>query len=53
VRVLIGKILPQGGVAKQTLAGRRKRFRAALDEQLGRRGWEAAAHGTYRREDGS
>jgi hypothetical protein len=34
VRVLIGKVLPEGSAVKETLAGRRKRFRAALRERL-------------------
>jgi hypothetical protein len=50
VRVLIGKIITEGAVPKQTLAGRRKRFWAALDEQLQGDGWVAVGHGTYRRQ---
>lgn len=39
VRVLVGKVLPEGSAAKQTLAGRRRRFRAALTERLERECW--------------
>lgn len=39
VRVLIGKVLPEASAVKQTLAGRRKRFRAALAERLAAEGW--------------
>ena len=31
----IGKILPENSAVKQTLAGRRKRFWIALNEELG------------------
>lgn len=37
VRVLPGKVIPPGSAVKQTLQGRRKRFREALRERLGRR----------------
>jgi hypothetical protein len=39
VRVLVGKVLPEGSAAKQTLAQRRKRFRAALRGLLDNAGW--------------
>jgi hypothetical protein len=34
VRVLVGKVLPEGSAVKITLAARRKRFRAAVTERL-------------------
>lgn len=39
VRVAIGKILPDDSAASQTLAGRRKRFRNALESMLEVKGW--------------
>jgi hypothetical protein len=39
VRVNIGVILPEKSAVKETLAKRRKRFRAALAERLARHGW--------------
>jgi hypothetical protein len=39
VQVLVGKILPEGSAVKQTLAGRRKRFRKALTDRLKAEGW--------------
>lgn len=39
VKVLVGKIIPQDSAVKQTLAGRRKRFREKLTEQLEAEGW--------------
>jgi hypothetical protein len=39
VKVLVGKIIPADSAAKQTLAGRRKRFQKALLERLGAEGW--------------
>ena len=53
VRVLVGKIVVAGTLAKQTLKGRRKRFWTALDERLQGQGWEAAGPGTYRRKVGA
>jgi hypothetical protein len=50
VRVLIGKVLPDGSAVAQTLAGRRKRFRAALRERLAVEGWrEVGVHVYLRR----
>ncbi|MCP4603802.1 MAG: hypothetical protein GY847_25340 [Proteobacteria bacterium] len=40
VRVIVGKILPEGSAVKQTLIGRRKRFRKELREVLKESGWE-------------
>ena len=39
VRVLVGKLVPADNVVKQTLAGRRKRFRKALEARLSEIGW--------------
>lgn len=39
VKVLVGKIIPADSVVKQTLAGRRKRFRVKLTERLAAEGW--------------
>lgn len=39
VKVLVGKIIPADSAAKQTLAGRRKRFREKLTERLKAEGW--------------
>jgi hypothetical protein len=44
VKVLIGKIIPTDSAGKQTLAGRRKRFRKALVERLGAEGWGLSAY---------
>lgn len=40
VHIQIGKILPEGSAAKQTIAGRRKRFRKIVDELLANAGWQ-------------
>jgi hypothetical protein len=48
VRVLIQTVIPAGpGVPQQTLRGRRKRFRTALEVQLQQGGWEAVGPNTY------
>lgn len=47
VVVSIGKVIPAGG-PKQTVAGRRKRFRTALDTILKAHGWEKVRANTYR-----
>lgn len=47
VRVLIGKILSEKSVVKQTIAGRRKRFRLALDELLKKEGWSKKRENVY------
>ena len=47
VVVSIGKVIPVGG-PKQTVAGRRKRFRTALDAILKANGWERVRANTYR-----
>ena len=47
VRVVIGKILPEGSAVKQTLASRRKRFRNLLDQELTARGWRKVRQNVY------
>lgn len=47
VRVLVGKVLPDGSAVTQTLAGRRKRFRAALRERLVVEGWKDVGVNVY------
>ncbi len=48
VLVHIGLILPQGRLAKQTVEGRRRRFRQGLDTALLSKGWKKGhAHNTY------
>ena len=49
VLVLIGTVLPSRSAVKQTLAGRRKRFRAALKERLVRSGWQECGGNVYQR----
>ena len=49
VRVLIGKVLPEGSAVKQTLAARRRRFWAAVDQRLADRGWKECKGGLYER----
>ena len=49
VRVLVGKVLPGGSAAAQTLAGRRKRFRQALRGRLAAEGWQEVGVDLYAR----
>jgi hypothetical protein len=49
VRVLVGKIFPEGSAAKQTLAGRRQRFRAALRDRLAGCGWIECGVNVFRK----
>jgi hypothetical protein len=49
VRVLIGKILPEGSAVKQTLAARRRRFWAALAERLADKGWKEVKGSVFER----
>jgi hypothetical protein len=44
VKVLVGKIIPADSAVKQTLAGRRKRFREKLVERLEAEGWGLVAY---------
>ena len=39
VRIEIGKVIPEGYLAKQTIQGRRKRFRNELEMLLANHGW--------------
>jgi hypothetical protein len=39
VKVLVGKVIPEGSAVEQALAGRRKRV-----ERLGAEGWHLAAY---------
>lgn len=41
LKVAVGKVIPDDGF-KQTVAGRRKRFRTALDARMAEMGWESA-----------
>lgn len=47
VQILTGKIIPDWSTAKQTLAGRRKRFRKALTERLQIHGWRETRPSVY------
>ncbi len=47
IRVLIGKFLPDSSAVAQTLAGRRKRLRAALRERLAMEGWREVGLHVY------
>ena len=47
VRVLIGKIIPDGPENKQDLFERRKRFREALTKRLGVIGYTEQGYGRY------
>lgn len=43
VRVRIGEVIPANGLAQETVAGRRRRFRAALEARLQQHGWKVAS----------
>ena len=47
VRVLIGKIIPAGSAVRQTLEGRRRRFRIALAAILADHRWQAIRPNLY------
>ena len=47
VRVLIGKIIPAASAVRQTLEGRRRRFRLALAGLLEGQGWRKLAANVY------
>jgi hypothetical protein len=53
VKVLISAIIPHGLDFKQTVAGRRKRFRAALAALIQPHGWAEVSTNTYQRQQGS
>jgi hypothetical protein len=48
VRVQIGKIIAAGSAPRQTVEGRRKRFRTALTDRVRRAGGEEIAANRYR-----
>jgi hypothetical protein len=48
VRVQIGKIIPEGSAIKPTVAGRRRRFRQAVDDLLASAGWQCVNWNVYR-----
>ena len=50
VRVLIGKVLPEGLAVKDTLAARRKRLRNELTCLLERAGWKLVRPNVYEKE---
>ncbi|MEX2431590.1 MAG: hypothetical protein WD645_06705 [Dehalococcoidia bacterium] len=45
IQVLIGTIVPEGSQPKQTVIGRRRRLQAALNDELGQRGWQEVKGG--------
>ncbi len=47
VKVLISALIPHGDDFKQTVAGRRKRFRAALEALIQPQGWSEVSTNTY------
>lgn len=49
VKVDVGKIIPAESLARQTLAGRRKRFKTALEERLTEAGWDKQGRYLFRR----
>jgi hypothetical protein len=51
VTVLIGKIIPAGSAPSQTVTGRRKRLRKAIDELLTSSGWQVVRANVYIRLD--
>jgi len=51
VRVLISTVIPPDGF-KQTISGRRKRFRKALEELIAPHGWREAGVNAYRKSGG-
>jgi hypothetical protein len=50
VRVLIGKVLPDGSAVAQTLDGRRMPFRQALPQRLATEGWAEVGANVFARE---
>lgn len=53
VRVQIGKILPAGLTSKQTLQGRRKRLRVAIEALVDKMGWRKIRANYYAPPNGS
>ncbi len=52
VKVVIGAVIPHDGF-KQTISGRRKRFRAALEGLIKEQGWVEVGFNTYERKQAS
>lgn len=50
VKLLIGKVLPEGSAVKDTLADRRKRLRNELSRLLAPEGWKLVSPNLYERE---
>lgn len=50
VRVLMGKVLPEGSAVKETLAARRKRLRDELSRLLAPEGWKCVRPNLYEKE---
>ncbi|WP_395745665.1 hypothetical protein [Prosthecobacter sp.] len=53
VKVLISSLFPHGDDFKQTVSGRRKRFRAALEGVIKEQGWVEVGTNTYQRREGA
>ncbi len=49
VRVRIGMILPVGSALRETLAGRRRRFRKSVEAELSEAGWQVLGWNVYGR----
>ena len=48
VRILINRIYPERSAPKQTVEGRRKRFRVELERLLTAQGWEKTSHYNFK-----
>jgi hypothetical protein len=48
---VLTKVFPYGAGYMRTIAGRRRRFRAALTELLAERGWREIRRDVYSREN--
>lgn len=51
VRIVVGKVLPEGSAVKQTLAGRRKRLRDQVHQLMAGLGWEQLRPNVYKPPD--
>ncbi|WP_395739414.1 hypothetical protein [Prosthecobacter sp.] len=51
VRILISDVVPSEGAFKQTVSGRRKRFRAALEALIKPHGWSEISTNTYKKSE--
>lgn len=49
VKVQISSVFPHGDDFKQTVSGRRKRFRAALEALIAEQGWKEVGTNTYQK----